>query len=286
MYRPSIEPRKACRPGCRRRSLGRKATSGPSVWQEGHGPRVVRGLEHVQNHLTREPGDPGSTLGRWCHGSCWEVYGQKPAMNRLGKSDGRVLPTKSPNNEREWRKRGYGRPYAGTKAETPETDKGRPTVEATDAHQPAEGMEERRPTKGNLMAKPPCQLVHGRPPLGAQPCQIWISAERRATARYYLEPNLSLFVASLRPDWSPCVGTGGRLRRNPHKLGLLEEQRSLLDQKTAQRDDAERPAPKRLGEFFELAKSALLKLRDGAAGGKAPSRRGSRFELHRTSEKR
>jgi site-specific DNA recombinase len=42
------------------------------------------------------------------------------------------------------------------------------------------------------------------------------------------------------------------------KLGLLEEQRSLLDQKTALKDDAEKPATKRLSDFFELAKSALL----------------------------
>lgn len=71
-------------------------------------------------------------------------------MNGHGKSDGRVVPTKSPNKGREQKKRGYGQPYTGTKAETPETDKGKPTAVATDAHQPAEGMEGRRPAEGNL----------------------------------------------------------------------------------------------------------------------------------------
>src|ERR1700732_37420 len=36
-----------------------------------------------------------------------------------------------------------------------------------------------------LAAKPPCQLFHGRPPLGEQPCQIRASAERRGTPRRY-----------------------------------------------------------------------------------------------------
>src|SRR5262245_52945703 len=70
-------------------------------------------------------------------------------MNGPGKSDGCVLPAKSPNKGREQKKRGYGRPYTGTKAETPDTDKGRPTARATEAHQPAEGAEGRRPAKGN-----------------------------------------------------------------------------------------------------------------------------------------
>jgi len=71
-------------------------------------------------------------------------------MNGPGKSDGRVVPTKSPNKGREQREQSYGRPYAGTKAEAPETDKGRPTADAIEARQPKEGMEGRRPAEGNL----------------------------------------------------------------------------------------------------------------------------------------
>ena len=46
--------------------------------------------------------------------------------------------------------RGYGGPYAGTKAETLETDKGLPTAENTGCQPIAEVVEERRPAKGNL----------------------------------------------------------------------------------------------------------------------------------------
>ncbi len=45
------------------------------------------------------------------------------------------------------------KPYSGTKAETPETDKERAKAETTQAHQPAEGMEGRRPAKGNLQQR-------------------------------------------------------------------------------------------------------------------------------------
>jgi RNA-directed DNA polymerase len=41
-------------------------------------------------------------------------------------------------------------PNSGTKAETPDTDQGRPKAKATGARQPAEGMEGRRPAEGNL----------------------------------------------------------------------------------------------------------------------------------------
>jgi hypothetical protein len=71
-------------------------------------------------------------------------------MNGLGKSDGRVVPTKPPNKGRKQKTRGYGQPYAGTKAETPDTDKGKPKAEATEADQPAEGVEGKRPAEGNL----------------------------------------------------------------------------------------------------------------------------------------
>jgi RNA-directed DNA polymerase len=44
-------------------------------------------------------------------------------------------------------------PNLGTKAETPDTDKGRSTAEATEAYQPAEGMEGRHPAEGNLQQR-------------------------------------------------------------------------------------------------------------------------------------
>jgi hypothetical protein len=71
-------------------------------------------------------------------------------MNGPGKSDGCVVPAKSPNNGRERRERSDGRPYSDTKAETPETDKEKPKAVAAEAHYPAEGMEGRRPAEGNL----------------------------------------------------------------------------------------------------------------------------------------
>ena len=46
-------------------------------------------------------------------------------MNGSGKSYGPIVPTKPPNKGEPRRGRGQGEPYAGTKAETPETAKGR-----------------------------------------------------------------------------------------------------------------------------------------------------------------
>ena len=71
-------------------------------------------------------------------------------MNGPGKSDGCVVPAKSPNKGKGRGTQSYGRPYSGTKAETPETDKGSSKAETFQAHQPAEGVEGRRPAKGNL----------------------------------------------------------------------------------------------------------------------------------------
>ncbi len=70
-------------------------------------------------------------------------------MNGRGKSDGREVPTKPPNKDGRWRNRGDGEPYPGTKAETPDTDKGAPKAAGTEAGPTAEAVEGRRPAKGN-----------------------------------------------------------------------------------------------------------------------------------------
>lgn len=71
-------------------------------------------------------------------------------MNGDGKSDRPVVPEKSPNKGGCRGRRGYGDPYTGTKAETPDTAKGVPTATPTREDPNAEGMEERGLAKGNL----------------------------------------------------------------------------------------------------------------------------------------
>jgi RNA-directed DNA polymerase len=68
---------------------------------------------------------------------------------RHGKSDGPVVPMKRPNKEGKGRDRGNGRPYTGTKAETPDTAKGKPKDEALGTAPTAEVVEGRGPAKGN-----------------------------------------------------------------------------------------------------------------------------------------
>ena len=57
---------------------------------------------------------------------------------------------KFPNKGGSRRERGYGDPYTGTKAETPDTDKGGPTALAMEAEPTAEGMEGKGLAEGNL----------------------------------------------------------------------------------------------------------------------------------------
>jgi len=71
-------------------------------------------------------------------------------MNGHGKSDRPEVPMKSPNKGHGRKEQRYGRAYAGTKAETPDTDKATPVADATEAQPPAEGMEGRGLAKGNL----------------------------------------------------------------------------------------------------------------------------------------
>ena len=70
-------------------------------------------------------------------------------MNGDGKSDRPVVPGKPPNKDGRRGQRGYGGPYTGTKAETPDTAKGTPTVAPARGGPTAEGVEERGLAKGN-----------------------------------------------------------------------------------------------------------------------------------------
>ena len=71
-------------------------------------------------------------------------------MHGRGKSDGRVLPTKSANAAAlQRRPRSQGEPYTGTKGETPEPAKGEPTAKWSRGGDGAESVEGRRPAKGN-----------------------------------------------------------------------------------------------------------------------------------------
>jgi hypothetical protein len=70
-------------------------------------------------------------------------------MNGPWKSDRPVVPTKRPNEEDEDLKPRPGQPYAGTKAETPETDKGTPTVAGPGIRSTEEAVEGSGLAKGN-----------------------------------------------------------------------------------------------------------------------------------------
>lgn len=69
-------------------------------------------------------------------------------MNERRKSDVFVVPRKRANKERGRDRTGYGTPYTGTNAETPETAKGTPT-DGPSWPRTAECVEERRTAKGN-----------------------------------------------------------------------------------------------------------------------------------------
>jgi hypothetical protein len=71
-------------------------------------------------------------------------------MHDQGKSDRSVVP-KKPSNKlaTATSDRDHGEPYTGTKAETPDTDKGKPTVAEHDADEGAEAVEGRGLVKEN-----------------------------------------------------------------------------------------------------------------------------------------
>ena len=62
-------------------------------------------------------------------------------MNGHGKSDGCDVPAKPSNKGGRTKGPSDGRPYAGTKAETPETDKGMPKAAVTASQPTAEVVE-------------------------------------------------------------------------------------------------------------------------------------------------
>lgn len=74
-------------------------------------------------------------------------------MNERGQSDGSVVPEKSPNKGGGGMARSHGNPYSGTKAETLDTAKGKPTGSMPRQSPPAEGMEGRESAKGNLQQR-------------------------------------------------------------------------------------------------------------------------------------
>jgi group II intron reverse transcriptase/maturase len=71
-------------------------------------------------------------------------------MNGRGKSDRPIVPRKPPNEGGELDQAAHGGPYTGTKAETPDTAKGRPNG-ARVGKQPEEEVEERGLAKGNSL---------------------------------------------------------------------------------------------------------------------------------------
>jgi len=116
-------------PGCRRCKEKRKATSGVPVSRGTTGPRAVADPVHVRKHLARDPGGPAFARPGFPGRPRREVFGRTPTMHERGKSDGPIVPGKSPNN-------GDGN----------RLDRCRPVPSS------AEGMEGRGPAKGNRRA--------------------------------------------------------------------------------------------------------------------------------------
>ena len=154
--------------GCRRRRRMRKATLGAPISRGATGPC---GRPHSGRRYREAPRDParsqtpstyGNTLrgsreidpsfacGGWRRRPCREVQGRTPTMNGAGKSDRPIVPEKLANKDGSCRRRrGYGEPYTGTQAETPDTAKGEPTVTPAGSNRAAERVEERGLAKGN-----------------------------------------------------------------------------------------------------------------------------------------
>jgi hypothetical protein len=70
-------------------------------------------------------------------------------MDERRKSYIPIVPAKRPNKDETGRERDHGEPYTGTKAETPDTDKGEPTGPCADVASTAEDVEGRGVAKGN-----------------------------------------------------------------------------------------------------------------------------------------
>ncbi|MFH1834274.1 MAG: group II intron reverse transcriptase/maturase [bacterium] len=99
-------------------------------------------------------------------------------MNGHGKSDRLVVPTKPPNKDgRRESIEAMADPNLGTKVETPDTDKGKPTTTPAQGSPAAEEVEERSLAKGNLR-----QLNTPRT-LGRQGVQSALARVREAAGR-------------------------------------------------------------------------------------------------------
>lgn len=79
-----------------------------------------------------------------------KAEGRNPEMHGREKSDRSVVPMKPPNKAEERKQPNQGRPYTGTKAETPETAKGRPKGKPAGETHAAEVVEGRGLTLGNM----------------------------------------------------------------------------------------------------------------------------------------
>ena len=96
---PGIEPRNLLLSGRRRCQLKRKATRTEPRARGAVRPCAVEDPVHVRNLSAREPGDlRDRSLRLRRSGTRREGRGRKPTMNGPEKSDGRVVPTKSPND--------------------------------------------------------------------------------------------------------------------------------------------------------------------------------------------
>ncbi len=99
---------------------------------------------HGNREISRPPTASDGAVGRE-----GKADGLEPEMNSREKSHRLVVPKKPPNKAPERDDRTYGSPYTGTKAETPETDKGRPTGAGGAKPVAAEEVEGRSLTKGS-----------------------------------------------------------------------------------------------------------------------------------------
>ncbi len=104
-------------------------------------------------------------------------------MNGHGKSDRRVVPAKLPNKVGRRKGRSYGYPYTGTKVETPDTAKGDPTAANPESGIAAEGVEERRLTKGNPLEQN-MHRTQGRDRMHSALERVRVAAEKDRERRF------------------------------------------------------------------------------------------------------
>jgi len=134
-------------------------------------------------------------------------------MNGHGKSDRRVVPAKPPNKDGRRKRRSYGNPYTGTKAETPETDKGEPTVTISESRATAEEVEGRRLAKGNLRRQN-MHRTQGRERMQSELQRVRAAAEkdremRFTTLLHHIYSTDTLREAYFRLDRKAAPGVDG-----------------------------------------------------------------------------